>query len=341
MTIKEMKELALYAAKGQAPANYSTETVNGALLDGFKNLLGSNRLIDFQRHKLDIFEIIGEVADEVMPQRLDAIVGMFAETRYIKQGDTLQFRRKIGKNRAKRHFITAAGLSGVYETFRLDSETYSIRLNAVGGAAIIDFERMLDGFETISDVMEVIADGLVENVIAQVIQALLAAAGQMTSANYYSNAYDADKMASMVAAVKAHGNGAVIFASPEFIAAMGPDAIVPAISTEVGVAQGVYSPDDIDAIHKTGLIKIFRGTPVVELPNGYKDEVGGEKWLPVDTAFILPTTGSKVVKIVVEGQTQMYDFMNRDQSWELHFYRKIGVAIESYNTWGMFINSSL
>lgn len=339
MTLKEMKELALYAAKGQAPANYSTETVNGALLDGLKGLLGSNRLIDFQRHKLDIFEIIGEVADEIMPGRLDNIVGLFAETRYVDQGDTVQFRRKVGKNRAKRHFITAAGLSGVYETFRLDSESYGVRLNAVGGAAIVDFERMLDGFETISDVMEVIADGLVENVISQVIEALVAAASEMDVANdnYVSNAYDASEMVKVVNAVKAHGNGAVIFASPEFIAAMGPDAIVPATTN----AQGVYSPDDIDAIHKTGLIKIFRGTPVVELPNGYKDEVGGEKWLPVDTAFVLPTTGSKVVKIVVEGQTQMYDFMNRDQSWELHFYRKIGVAIESYNTWGMYTNTSL
>ena len=339
MTLKEMKELALYAAKGQAPANYSTETVNGALLDGFKNLLGSNRLIDFQRHKLDIFEIISEVADEIMPGRLDNIVGLFAETRYVEQGNTVQFRRKVGKNRAKRHFITAAGLSGVYETFRLDSESYGVQANAVGGAAIIDFERMLDGFETISDVMEVIADGLVENVVSQVVQALVAAFSKMNASNKYTgNAYDASKMAEVVAAVKAHGNGAVIFASPEFIAAMGPDAIVPAIS---GAAQGVYSPDDIDAIHKTGLIKIFRGTPVIELPNGYKDEVGGEKWLPVDTAFVLPTTGSKVVKIVVEGQTQMYDFMNRDQSWELHFYRKIGVAIESYNNWGMVENTSL
>ena len=339
MTLKEMKELALYAAKGQAPANYSTETVNGALLDGFKNLLGSNRLIDFQRHKLDIFEIISEVADEIMPGRLDNIVGLFAETRYVEQGNTVQFRRKVGKNRAKRHFITAAGLSGVYETFRLDSESYGVQANAVGGAAIIDFERMLDGFETISDVMEVIADGLVENVVSQVVQALVAAFSKMNASNKYTgNAYDASKMAEVVAAVKAHGNGAVIFASPEFIAAMGPDAIVPAIS---GAAQGVYSPDDIDAIHKTGLIKIFRGTPVIELPNGYKDEVGGERWLPVDTAFVLPTTGSKVVKIVVEGQTQMYDFMNRDQSWELHFYRKIGVAIESYNNWGMVENTSL
>ena len=41
MTIKEMKELALYAAKGTAPANYSVENVDSALAEGLRELAGS------------------------------------------------------------------------------------------------------------------------------------------------------------------------------------------------------------------------------------------------------------------------------------------------------------
>ena len=36
-TLQEIKELALYAAKGTAPANYQVENVNEALRDAFKD----------------------------------------------------------------------------------------------------------------------------------------------------------------------------------------------------------------------------------------------------------------------------------------------------------------
>ena len=36
MTIKELKELAVYTAKGQAPTNFSVENVDEALRDGLK-----------------------------------------------------------------------------------------------------------------------------------------------------------------------------------------------------------------------------------------------------------------------------------------------------------------
>ena len=38
MTIKEMKELALCAAKNEAPANYSMENVNDALVEGLREM---------------------------------------------------------------------------------------------------------------------------------------------------------------------------------------------------------------------------------------------------------------------------------------------------------------
>ena len=41
MTIAELKELALHAAKGTAPTNFTVETVDAALLDGLKELGGS------------------------------------------------------------------------------------------------------------------------------------------------------------------------------------------------------------------------------------------------------------------------------------------------------------
>jgi hypothetical protein len=58
-------------------------------------------------------------------------------------------------------------------------------------------------------------------------------------------------------------------------------------------------------------------------------------------AYILPAGKEKVVKILMEGQTQIYDAVNRDQSIEVNTYRKIGVGILAYNNWGIYQNEDI
>jgi hypothetical protein len=138
-------------------------------------------------------------------------------------------------------------------------------------------------------------------------------------------------MVKLVTTVKAYGGSAVIFATPEFIGAMGADAIAP----------NTYHDDDIDAIHKTGYIKIFRGTPVVEIPQSYTDESNTETVINPQYAYVLPSGKEKVVKVVFEGNTQVRDLTNADGSMEIHTYKKMGAAILTYHNWGIYQNTSL
>ena len=48
----------------------------------------------------------------------------------------------------------------MYETFRLDAEEYEVSAKAVGSAGTIDFERFLDGAESMADIMDIIVEGL-------------------------------------------------------------------------------------------------------------------------------------------------------------------------------------
>jgi hypothetical protein len=159
----------------------------------------------------------------------------------------------------------------------------------------------------------------------------------MPTANKVAGAYAASDMQNLVNTVKTYGGSATIFASPEFIAAMGPDAIVPAVSG----AQAVYHPDDIDAIHTLGRIKLFRGTPVVELRQSFLDETNTQVMIHPQFAYVLPSGKEKIVKIAMEGGTQMYDVVNPDQSIEIHTYRKIGVGILAFNNWGIYKNTGI
>lgn len=335
MTLQEIKELAVYAAKGEAPANFSANSVDAALADGFKELASS--VNQFMKNRYDIYDIVIEAVDEVVPNKVIDAVGIFAEVQTVPQGQKALFKKRVGRTRAKK-FLTQVGLSGVYETFRLDTSTFEVSAHAIGGAATIDFERMLDGAESLSECVAILTEAQTDAIYGEVQKALRAAAGQMQAPNrVIANTFKSDDMIKLVNVVRAYGNGAVIFAPPEFVAAMGPDAIVP-----VGANyQGIYHPQDIDAIHNTGYINIFRGTPIVQIPQSFVDEKNTTTWIDPQIAYILPTGNERVVKVVLEGNTQIYDFVNRDQSMEIHTYRKLGAAILTYHNWGIYKNTGI
>lgn len=337
MTLNELRELARHAAKRTAPAEFSVSSVDSAVAEGFKSLTSSVNA--FMKNRYDIYDIIIENADEIVPGKVMDAMSAFAEVIQLANGEKKLFKRGgLGRNRAKK-FLTQVGLNGLYETFRLDEETFTLGVKSIGGAVSIDFERMMDGAETLSEFMDVLTEAQVDGIYGEVQKALMAAVENtsMPTANKVAGAYAASDMQNLVNTVKTYGGSATIFASPEFIAAMGPDAIVPAVSG----AQAVYHPDDIDAIHTLGRIKLFRGTPVVELRQSFLDETNTQVMIHPQFAYVLPSGKEKIVKIAMEGGTQMYDVVNPDQSIEIHTYRKIGVGILAFNNWGIYKNTGI
>lgn len=337
-TIQELKDLALHSVRGTAPENYTVGTVDEALRGEIAAMCDS--VNNFMRNRYDIYDIIITTADEVVPNKVIDVMGIFAEVKTVPQGQKALFKRgMVGRNRAKK-FLTQVGLSGLYETFRLDNETFELGGKAIGGAAAIDFERFLDGAETMADLMDIITEGLTDAAFGEVQKCLVAAAdavGRPEANKVVDSQFDSDKMFKLVSTIKAYGGGAVIFAPPEFVGAMGPDAIVP-----VGASyQGVYHPQDIDAIHNNGYINIFRGTPIVQIPQSFVDESNTKTWINPQFAYVLPTGKEKIVKIVFEGNTQVWDLKNPDNSMEIHTYKKMGAAILTHYNWGIYQNTSI
>ena len=329
-----LKELARHAAHRTAPTEFSVASVDAAFADEMKRLTGS--INEFMRNKYDIFAIIIENADEIVPNKIMDAMNQFAEVITLKQGETKMFKRGgLGRNRAKK-FLTQAGLSGVYESFRLDTETFTINMKAIGGAVSLDFERMLDGAESLAEFMDVLVEAQVDGIYGEVQKALMAAEKNMGAPNKYVGDYKADELQKLVNTVKAYGGSATIFAAPEFIDAMGPDAIVPA-----GNFQAVYNPKDIEDIANYGRVKMFRGTPVVELPQSFLDEKNEQVMIHPEYAYVLPSGKEKVVKVLMEGQTQIWDYVNPDQSIEVNTYRKIGVGVLTHHNWGIYQNTAI
>ena len=334
---ENLRELALAAATGKAVANFTREDSEFALREEIRKIAGSMK--DYQKNKWDLFELIQQTADEIIPNRIIDIMGQFAEVQQVGQGNKATFKKRLGKQRAK-SFITKVSPAGTYEAFRLDSETFELRAHAVGGACTIDFERMLDGAETMSELMDIVTESLTNSVYVEVQKALRAAinaTGRPTVNKYIGANFDPAEMLKLINVVRAYGSGAVIFAPPEFVAAMGPDAIVP-VGTNY---QGVYHPQDIDRIHNQGYINIFRGTPIVQIPQSFIDENNEKTYIDPQLAYIFPTGQERVVKIVFEGDTQINDFKNKDNSMEIHVYKKMGAAILTHHNWAIYQNTGI
>lgn len=350
-----IRELFVHAYKGTSPdvSQFSAKDVKETLAEKIHEI--AYDLNSYRRNKLDLFEILQESFDEIIPEYVGNFVGQFAEVKNVPNGQKATFRVKRGRRRAKT-FITEVGLSGAYESFRLDVDTFDVSAKAIGGAAYIDFERSLTGDEDITESTNLLLEGLEEAIYREILKALMATVlgGNMPAANQIeSDSFDPESMQKLCNIAKSYGGGAVIFATPEFVAKMGPDAIgmpvygpwalgqSPTAGSAPGYATPVYNPNDINAIATTGYINMFRGNPIVQLPQNFVDEENDTYQVPPSIAYVFPTGGEKIVKVVFEGETVIDDWKHRDRSYEVEVYKKLGVAILTTNNWCSYRNRDL
>lgn len=355
MNKNDIRDLYIHAFKGTSPATeFSVKDVKETLRAELKALAPNK--YEYEKNKLEIFQIIQESFDEVLPDYVGNFIGQFAEIKSVPNGQRASFIVKRGRRRAKT-FVTEVGLAGVYEAFRLDVDTFEVSAKAYGGAAYIDFERTLDGSEDLVEPLQLLLDGLQEAIYKELLKALIAATqnSDMPAANIASTTnFDPAQMQRLCTIAKNYGGGnAVIFATPEFVQEMGPDAIGmpiygpyaltanPTAGSAPGYATPVYNPNDIASIAATGYITMFRGTPIVQLPQAFVDENNDTYQIPPQYAFIFPAGNQKIIKVVFEGDTDVRDWQHRDRQMEIEIYKKFGVAILTTNDWCVYENKAL
>lgn len=329
-------EMLMKGALGKkVPAEFATENYDyeSALRDELRKIAGTRR--QFERNKYDVFDLLSEAMDEVLPQKVISTVGMFAETRQVPQGTRLEFTITRGKQRG-RQFVTRATESGYYETFRLDRDRIDLTPKAIGAGGIMDFERYLDGAESIADIYEVITDGIVDEIFRMIQECLLAswnATGRPAANKVVATSFDAVAMVKLCNTVAAYGSP-VIYCSPQFAAEM-VNAIVYNTETKI-------SDTDMQEVRDRGYIGKFRGTPVVVLPQSFDDETNSKLTMNPSFAYVIPSGKEKLVKVGMEGESFFKEYDNRDNSTVLQAYKKVGVAmVGTPNYWGIYYNSGI
>ena len=328
--IKAIKDLALHAAKKTVPVEFANKgktvaDVNTALRGELQALCGTYDL--FRRNKLDLFEIMQETMDAVVPKEVESVIASFAEVKNYAHGQKPTFKIKKGKIRARK-FATRATASGVYETFRLDTDTVDVNTFVIGDAAYIDFERFLSGDEEWADYMEALMDGMLHRIYKEIYGELMNGAALLGAMNKKETvgSFSTDDLNALLKIIKAYGDP-VIVATSDYINDMGDEVIESA-----GAADA-----DKEDIRNYGRLLKYRGAPVVELPVSYEDETNTTEVFGGKFAFVLPSSGYKILMVAFEGNTIVDDWTNRDRSMEIQAYKKMGTTIVTGNNWGLNI----
>lgn len=319
-----------------AAADYDYEA---ALRDELKKLLcdesGKFNRYKYERNKIDLFELLSENLDEVLPQSLASALDMFTEIMRVPQGSRPEFRVTRGKQRGKQ-FVTRATESGNYETFRLDRDRFDVHIFAIGGAGVVDFERYLDGVENIADIYEVINDGMVDRIFELIQEMLLSAWKKMLPANkVVSGSFSPAAMKKLCNTVAAYG-APIIYCSAEFAADM-VNAITYSGTTKI-------ADQDLIDIRERGYVGKFQGVPVVIMPQSFTDDTNSKLVMNPSFAYVIPTGKEKMVKLIFEGNSYFREWNDHegDNSITIQAYTKVGLALVSpLNFWGIYYNSSL
>ena len=331
---KDLKQLAIQVAKKQPPKNFTLGQAEDALRVELRELAKDYNA--FRRNKLTIYELMQETVDEVLPNRVIEAIGQFAEVKQFGQGQKPVFKKKVGKQRGK-SFVTQVGLSGVYESFRLDNTYLEVPTQAHGGAATIEFERFLDGLDTLDEVLWTIQEGLEDNLYTQVQEALIATMGNMLDVNVHTAAgFSSTDMVSLINVARAYGGNANIFCTPEFAATI--------TSSGNFDGSGGYSLIEQDEMRDQGYLGKYRGAGVLVLPQSFKDDTNSELVINPEYGYIIPSGGAaneKIVKVAMEGDTIVDDFKNADRSMEIQVYKKFGIAILNTNYYCIYRNTNL
>ena len=334
MEISKLIELGIAAATGNIPAEYSSSDVNETLRNELKAF---NNYSYYRANKNVLFQLIEEIANVVVPKKVMSQFGSFAEVQSVNLGEKIVFKQRTGVSRGKR-FVTVAGEYGTYRTFNVDSRDITMSPRVYAGAAILEIGDFLAGRVDMSELMEIIIEGLSDSIYKEVQGALQAAikASDRPAANKYEGAgLVTSELDKIINAVSAYGDSVTIYCTRAFATTL---YNMPGWAADMTQKT---STRDFDDVREMGYVGRYKGTNVVLLSNSFVDETNTVKEVSDEYAYIMPAGKEKPVKIGIEGGTLIDEVRLADNSVEISAQHMFDVAVVANNYWGIYRNTEL
>jgi len=335
MTIQELKTLLksnFVPTPGVNFADAQKATVNA--ISEFYGLDNLNSK-EIKKNKNLVMALIEEVIDEILPQKLIDRVGDFADVKqFARDAEVVYHVKGVGKRRAYLT-IKKGARGGLYQAARLDDFQLTLPTWTETVGVFVTLEEILLGKYTMTELMNNILDGFVERLYVQVINALRAAEGNVPAANKASAAgFVAAEMDKVIRTVSAYGTPMI----------MGFHTAVDKILTVAGTVSNIQpniSTTDLDEIRGRGYVSIYKGVPVVKLPNYIVNEkTNAEFLINENMIFVLPAN-EKPVKVALKGDLHLQEVEHPTGSVEWNAHKMLGVGVLLNNNIGIYKDTTL
>jgi hypothetical protein len=278
------------------------------------------------RAKEDLaFALIEEAVDEILPKKLENVLGAFAEVRTFPRDAEVVFNiEKIGKNRAKLT-ISKGARGGIYRAAKLDSKYFSMNTSVYTVAVYVTLEEIILGTMSLAELYANILEGFEEIVYKEVFNAL----AQGNAVAGYGRIGETE---GQISAAKADLADSIDTVMP-YVKQYGMPTIFGSYKALSGLYNPVASADhpnmlDSADIRNNGLVQIYKGAKVVELPN-YLVDNGNDEWFYDDSFVFVMPSGVKPVKVALKGDLTLIKNTQAvgSEKWEAHKLMGVGLAM--------------
>jgi hypothetical protein len=323
--MKDLLKLFKAAFNQEASANFSAEDVNEAAVNAIMEKVGltkdsSSR--EIRAKQAEAFALIEEAVDEILPAKVQSLFD-FAEVKtFARDAEVLFNIDKIGKNRAKLT-ISKGARGGIYRTARLDSKYFSVNTTIQTVAVYVTLEEIILGTASLAELYANILEGMQEIIYKETFTAL--ASGQAVGG------YDRIVKGGTSSTTKASLGAAIDRVMP-YVKQYGIPTIFGSYSALSSLANDAanYHPELEDSKDRRnyGIIRLYKGCKVVELPNYLVDNANDKWFYDPKYVFIMPS-GIKPVKIALKGELMLQKNTHAvgSEKWEAHKLIGIGVAM--------------
>lgn len=328
----ELRQVLIAALNGvPATANFSAEETDRAAINAMLKEIGideKSTAREIRAKEALAFALIEEAVDEILPKKLESVLGEFAEVKQFARDAEVVFNiEKIGKNRAKLT-ISKGARGGIYRAAKLDSKYFSVNTSIQTVAVYVTLEEIILGTMSLAELYSNILEGFQEIVYKDVFNALAsgsAVAGYERIGYETPNTVKADlgkAIDKVMPYVKQYGVP-TIFGSYQALANLANDA-------------ATNHPELMDSADRRnyGFVQVYKGSKIVELPN-YLIDNGNDEWFyDPSYVFVLPS-GAKPVKVALKGDLTLIRNTQAtgSEKWEAH--KLIGVGLAMANNYAV------
>lgn len=266
----------------------------------------------------EVFALIEEVIEEMLPKAVEDIVGGFVETRTFARDAEVVFEIKgLGKARARRGIVEGAR-GGIYRARRLDERMFQVPVKVETVGVFVSLEDILLGRYSLADLMANIRDGFVERIYIKAVQTLRTAKTLAPAANIQTGSgLDNAVLDKLINIANQYGRAII----------MGFRGVISKINNGANWTNvPSIAAADADEIRNRGIVTIYHGVPVVELPNYLMDENNAEWIFKEGDLFILPGD-AKPVKVAFKGDLVIEEDKHPTGSMEQNAHRMMGVGL--------------